>query len=124
MRENLFVRTDTLPEEIPLLFSNKVLYNNFKLSVINELEDFDKTILKSFHTVPLYFYIPKNNIENRKMSLIHPLAQLQMFQYILRYDQLIVSYCKNSKFSVRSPILQNQPVFVLSHTLKTEIKKN
>lgn len=123
MRENLFLRTDTLPEEIPLLFTNKVLYNNFKLSDINELDNFDNTILKSFYTVPFYFYIPKNNLESRKMSLLHPLAQLQMFQYILRYDQLIVSYCKSSKFSVRSPMLRNQPVFVLSQTLKTEIKR-
>jgi len=125
MRENLFLRTDTLPEEVPLLFTNKVLYKNFKLSdikAINELENGDK-VLKSFHTVPLYFYIPKNKFEDRKMALLHPIAQLQIYQYILRYDQLIVSYCKNSKFSIRSPIIRNQPLFVISQALKTEIKK-
>ena len=29
MRENLFLRTDVLPEELPILFSNKNVYRNF-----------------------------------------------------------------------------------------------
>ena len=45
------------------------------------------------------------------MSLLHPIAQLQTFAYILRYDQLIVSFCKKSEFSVRCLIIRNQPVY-------------
>ena len=29
MRENLFLRTDVLPEELPILFSNRNVYCNF-----------------------------------------------------------------------------------------------
>lgn len=126
MRENLFLRTDTLPEEIPLLFTNSNLYKNFsrkKITEINSIETQKKPILKSFHTVPYVFYIPKNNLENRKMSLLHPIAQLQIFQYILKYDQLISSFCLKSKYSVRSPILRNQPVFIPSKAVLDEITK-
>ncbi len=43
------------------------------------------------------------------MSLIHPLSQVSMFDYILRYETLITSFCSQSKFSVRSPIKRNIP---------------
>ncbi|WP_342566696.1 RNA-directed DNA polymerase [Psychrobacillus sp. FSL K6-4046] len=39
----------------------------------------------------------------------------------MRYDQLIVSYSKNSKYSVRSPIIRNQPVFIPSQAIKDEL---
>nr|WP_054549498.1 RNA-directed DNA polymerase [Lysinibacillus sphaericus] len=57
------------------------------------------------------------------MALLHPLAQLQMFRYIIKYDQLIASFCKQSKFSVRSPIIRNQPVFNFSNAIKKELSK-
>ncbi|EED2043121.1 RNA-directed DNA polymerase, partial [Listeria innocua] len=43
------------------------------------------------------------------MSLVHPIAQLQMFQYILKYEDLVTSFCRNSQYSVRAPIKRNIP---------------
>jgi len=126
MRENLFFRTETLPEEIPILFNNKNLYNNFTRKTIDsivEMESNNKKIFSNTVTVPYYFYIPKNNSGYRKMSLLHPYAQLQMFKYITRYEQMIVSFCKQSKYSVRSPIIRNNPVFNMTHAIKKEKSK-
>ncbi|MCJ1909213.1 RNA-directed DNA polymerase [Planococcus ruber] len=126
MRENLFFRTETLPEEIPILFNNKNLYQNFNRGILNSIIDKEndkKKIFSSVITVPYYFYIPKNNSDQRKMSLLHPFAQLQMFKYILRYEQMIVSFCKQSKYSVRSPIIRNNPVFNITQAIKKETTK-
>ena len=79
--------------------------------------------LKSYVTVPYQFSIPKNGRSYRKMSLLHPIAQLQAFSYILRYDQLVVSFCKQSEFSIRSPIICNQPVYDYSKGLKSTWKR-
>lgn len=117
MRENLFLRTDVLPEELPILFSNKNVYRNFSKQKIIDMLTIERENNKkseeliSYITVPYQFYIPKNDRSYRRMSLLHPIAQLQTFAYILRYDQLIVSFCKKSEFSVRSPIIRNQPVY-------------
>lgn len=126
MRENLFFRTETLPEEIPILFNNRNLYLNFpkqKLDYILSKESNNKKIISKSITVPYIFNIPKNNSEYRRMSLLHPYAQLQMFKYITRYEQMIVNFCKQSKYSVRSPIIRNNPVFHYSIAIKKEIQK-
>lgn len=121
MREQLFFKTDTLPAELPILFNNRNLYSNFTKNYLSQLHTIDSKYqnLLSFNTVPYHFYVPKNEHSNRKISLLHPIAQLQMFSYILRYDQLIVSFSSKSKFSVRSPIIRNQPVFTLKDINKT-----
>ncbi|MET3575528.1 RNA-directed DNA polymerase [Bhargavaea ullalensis] len=119
MRENLFLRTETLPEELPLLFSNKAVYRNFSKKDIEEIwridSNFDKNKFNkafiSLITIPYYFYIPKNELEKRKMSLVHPLAQVQMFYFTLKYEQLITAFCSQSSFSVRSPIAKNRPLY-------------
>lgn len=109
MKRNLFLRTDILPEEIPVLFNNRNVYYPFTESKMREIILRDSQLLKTV-TVPYYFYIPKNSAANnakRKMSLLHPIAQIQSFNYILRYEQLILSYCSKSPYSVRSPAKRN-----------------
>ena len=111
MKKNLFLRTDTLPEEIPVLFSNKAVYLNFTKKRIDEISNIDNVL--NFVTVPFFFYIPKSKDEKRKIGLLHPIAQIQAFNYILRYEQLVISFCKNSPYSVRSPIKRNIPKLIL-----------
>ena len=57
MKKNLFLRTDTLPEEIPVLFSNKAVYLNFTKKRIDEISNIDNVL--NFVTVPFFFYIPE-----------------------------------------------------------------
>ncbi|OUL10245.1 hypothetical protein B0533_02510 [Sedimentibacter sp. SX930] len=121
MKKNLFLRTDTLPEEIPVLFSNKAVYLNFTKKRMDEILNIDNVL--NFVTVPFFFYIPKSKDEKRKIGLLHPIAQIQAFNYILRYEQLIISFCKNSPYSVRSPIKRNIPKFKDVILKKKEIKK-
>ncbi|HDM9233303.1 TPA: RNA-directed DNA polymerase, partial [Listeria innocua] len=103
MKKDLFLRTDVLPAELPILFSNKPVYLGFSK------KNFDSEKFMNVVTVPYYYFIPKSNKERRKMSLVHPIAQLQMFQYILKYEDLVTSFCRNSQYSVRAPIKRNIP---------------
>lgn len=103
MKKDLFLRTDVLPAELPILFSNKAVYLGFSK------KNFDSERFLDVVTVPYYYFIPKSNKETRKMGLVHPIAQLQMFQYILKYENLVTSFCGNSQYSVRAPIKRNIP---------------
>lgn len=124
MRENLFFRTDILPHEIPLLFDNKNIYKHFEKNILKKHNEFErdkknsKINLNTLITVPSTFLIPKKSNAYRKISLLHPIAQLQVFNYILRYDNQIVNFCKESEFSVRSPVIRNKPVLHLKDSVK------
>lgn len=108
MKRDLFLRTDVLPEEIPLLFSNKNVYLNFSEAIIRD--EYPEIYLWKKETIPLFFDIPKGYLnEKRKISLIHPIAQIQAFIYVIHYEQLIVAHSKKSEFSVRAPIKRNFP---------------
>lgn len=121
VKKNLFLRTDVLAEEIPILFSNKAVYMNFTKQRMKLYRDNNK-LLESI-TVPLFFHIPKSSNEKRKIGLLHPIAQIQTFDYMLRYEQLILSFCENSPFSVRSPMKRNRPKIKDIELRKKEIAK-
>lgn len=106
MRKSLFLRTDILPEEIPTLFSNKNLYIFFQKKTTDEYYEAIEEVCKKT-TVPYYFNIPKDKNSKREMSLLHPIAQLQAYMYMLKYEQLIIEFCSKSKFSVRTPAKLN-----------------
>lgn len=121
MKKDLFLRTDVLPAEIPILLSNKSVYLNFSKKNLNSLKGAKKML--ECVTVPYFFFIPKSKGEERKIGLVHPIAQLQMFNYILQYEKLITSFCKNSPYSVRSPIKRNIPKVEEQELRKKEIRK-
>lgn len=121
VKKNLFLRTDVLAEEIPILFSNKAVYMNFTKKRMQQHRDNCK-LLESI-TVPLFFHIPKSANEKRKIGLLHPIAQIQTFDYMLRYEQLILSFCENSPYSVRSPMKRNRPKIKDIELRKKEIAK-
>src|SRR3712207_6505278 len=104
-----FLRTETLPAEIPTLFSNAPLYKNIFTFIksIDSLSDLDDS-LGQLYTIPLYYYIPKNSTDKRKLALLHPVAQLTLLVYTIKYDFLITKFCEKSSFSLRSPFKLNK----------------
>ncbi|MFT9848078.1 RNA-directed DNA polymerase [Aneurinibacillus sp. REN35] len=100
--------TDTLPVELPIIFSNKKLYEH----IVNNIEDWNSITFKDSktnknllrYTVPYTFLINKNDSEKRKMRLVHPLAQLQITKFIEVYDSVIINFfVQNNLFSIRYP---------------------
>lgn len=93
MKEIFILKTDVLPAEIPINFSNKNLFNVLVNSNISPR-----------YTIPYNYQVPKpNSIDNRVISLPHPLAQLRMRNFLLDFKLNITSFCKLSPYSIRSP---------------------
>lgn len=100
------ILTETLPYETPIIFSNAGLYMQIK----NKGDGFKKELLeklilneKATKTKPFFFKIKKNELEYRRLALLHPNSQIKIKEFYQKYDSLIVYFCNQSPASIRSP---------------------
>ena len=98
------MRTELLPQEIPLFFSNNPITENID-TIFQHIEDIDS---QDNYTIPLNFKIPKNNNSTRTLSLLHPLSQIEAMIYIMKYEFLILNHLKKSNFNIRKAIKSNK----------------
>jgi Reverse transcriptase (RNA-dependent DNA polymerase). len=99
--------TETLPYEVPLIFSNDGLF----LSLLNERWSDDESKLfdalvtrnKSF-TRPYSYKINKDRGGKTTLSIAHPDVQLRMSEFYYNYAQTILQYTSKSEFSLRYPL--------------------
>lgn len=98
--------TELLPYEVPIIFSNKGLYRAIKNGKYNLLFsrviELKKSYTKDF-TIPFDYSISKDKGGERKLSIIHPVSQFEFISFYYKYDQLILSLCSRSEFSLRFP---------------------
>ena len=96
--------TEVLPYELPLLFNNEAFYRNM----------LDENVRKSFFaafngqlkcgdwTIPFDYEIRRAGGEkSRRLSLIHPLSQLEIVEFYSTYDEYMINLCSHSPFSIR-----------------------
>lgn len=94
--------TEVLPYELPLMLDNEGFYKNMQ----------DKELCKSFNdvfngkvkdwTIPYDYSVRKyGGGKSRKLSIMHPLTQLQCVDFYEKYDNYMLSLCSNSPFSIR-----------------------
>jgi hypothetical protein len=96
-----FLLTDVLPYEVPLLFSNSQLCQYLS---DNEAEWNNTPLDLNCSSVPYTFLIWKNEESKRTLSLLHPLAQLQLLKFIEIYDGEFIDFCNlYNIFSIRYP---------------------
>lgn len=110
------VVTDTLPEEVPIIFSNDGFYlNESKALLKNEIaKDFVNAILtpQKSYTKPYRYSVLRNSFSARGLSLIHPAAQLEVAKFYQKYDSLICYLCSKSIVSLRAPAKVGTTFFV------------
>jgi len=108
-----YILTDLIPVEITELFS----FNNFYKYVLDNQKKIDEIILEvkslknknnsvmfenNWATIPLKFNILKGNDSHREISLIQPLAALNIYLFIECYQKEILILLKEkSIFSIR-----------------------
>ncbi|MCP1203786.1 antiviral reverse transcriptase Drt3b [Acetobacter oryzoeni] len=101
------VVTDTLPEEVPIIFSNDGFYLNLSKALIqnSDASSFVKKILtpEKTYTKPYRYNVIRDNFSARGLSLIHPSAQYDAAKFYQKYDTLICYFCSKSSASLRSP---------------------
>lgn len=95
--------TETLPYEVPLIFSNigfyKFLKNNkHSFNFFKELLIENKSPL-----TPYNFLITKNERSTRNISIPHPVVQYEIGNLIHSNAEYITYLCSKSNFSIRKP---------------------
>lgn len=100
--------TDTIPGDIPLIFSNEGFYKN--ISDVSVFSDEFNKIVECFvssnsenYTIPYRYLISKGHDSYREISLCHPKGQLDICEFYAEYNSSITYYCAKSKFSIRYP---------------------
>lgn len=98
--------TETLPAEVPLIFSNN---NLFASTLPLKTRDDTKAALANLrslvasHSIPLDYTIRKGRDSTRSLSIVHPHVQLEMAQFYDDFAETILAYTDKSSFSIRRP---------------------
>ncbi len=97
--------TETLPFETPIIFSTYGLYD-----LVTNKSDTDpirkriiETLIKSKQkcTIPYHYLIKKDNLEFRRLALLHPNSQLILRDFYKDNESLLINYCNTSPTSIR-----------------------
>lgn len=98
------ILTETLPYEVPMLFSNEGLYLAAKAGIVKSFDEkHGLEVFKPRHNIPYKYRIKKNSYESRGLAVMHPTQQLIFGDFYSKYDHLIVGLCQRSPFSLRAP---------------------
>lgn len=119
--------TDTVPFEVPIIYSNDGFYRNLsdyakKSSKLKKL--IDALVLKERRfTIPLRYNIVNDNQRVRTLSLLHPHGQVKLAQFYESYNHLICEYGHRSPFSIRKPTKIGAYFFLPSSLSKGDMYK-
>ncbi|MDD6485779.1 MAG: RNA-directed DNA polymerase [Spirochaetales bacterium] len=102
--------TDVLPYETTLIFSNDGFHSLIKelnsnkqvFEKVNSIIDKIKADNKFFF-IPYSFSIIRKDTKKRKLSLPHPISQLDLCDLYENYSDYIIYLCTKSDFSLRYP---------------------
>lgn len=104
--------TETLPFEVPLIFSNEHFFNSAR----EDVSDPDLSIAlkklrsgKRRYTKPYQYDINKGVGQSRNLYLLHPLQQLDICRFYEQYQGTILYNCGKSQFSIRRPVRVSRP---------------
>lgn len=105
------ILTETLPYEVPTLFSNEFLFASElssgaldeKLANILTGSDYRRPLKTEQYTIPLNYQIRKGAAARNTLSIIHPLQQISISDFLDDYANTIIEECKNSPLALRAP---------------------
>jgi hypothetical protein len=102
--KGLMLLTDVLPYELPIYFTNERLFNyannsTKKSTLVDSLfRQSEQALLQ-----PYGFRINKVDGRSRRLSLMHPAAQIHYCDFYQKYDRYICQLCTRSNYSLRHP---------------------
>lgn len=99
--------TETLPYEVPVIFSNERLYASIlampSQPQARQIVEKMRSKLDNF-TVPYQYAIRKDEKRTTNLAIIHPNYQVSVSKFYDHYHQSIITYCGRSKLSLRRPV--------------------
>ncbi len=120
--------SDTMPGDIPIIVSNDGLYKNLnKTGDVNPwVLEFAEAIFKTkkSYTVPYRYDILRPGGGSRRLSLIHPAAQLRVVEFYREAGHLICYYARRSRATLRAPYKTASLSFVRGPATEKNTLKN
>lgn len=98
--------TDTLPYETPVIFSNFFFHAALKNGRSELPAHIEQAIFlnkKQSYTVPFIYEVERPYDQPRRLSLLHPAAQLKVCDLYHKYAELLVYLCSRGDYSIRYP---------------------
>lgn len=99
--ENRVILSDTIPSEVPIIFSNYGFHNHLQLKKGFIYEIITKS--KKSYTIPFTYKISKGLDDFRPLSLIHPSNQYLIIKFYEKYSNIICYYTSLSEATLRAP---------------------
>lgn len=96
--------TEVLPYELPLVLNNEAFYENMQDEKLRSLflSVFNGRVKNGDWTIPFDYNIRRMGGErSRKLSLMHPMTQLDCVEYYAKYDDYMINLCSRSPYSIR-----------------------
>ncbi len=96
--------TEVLPYELPLVLNNEAFYENM---LDEKLRNLVRTVFSGIAkaddwTIPFDYNIRRMGGErSRKLSLMHPITQLDCVEHYAKYDEYMINLCSRSPYSIR-----------------------
>lgn len=106
--------TEVLPYELPLVLNNEAFYKNMQDEKLRSLflGVFNGRVKNGDWTIPFDYNIRRMGGErSRKLSLMHPMTQLDCVEHYARYDDYMINLCSRSPYSIRYIDKKAQCVF-------------
>lgn len=103
--------TDTLPYEVPVIFSNDRLHAGLSSSHPPEIATLLERIARidPAYSVPYSYSITKNRDRRTVLSIVHPLMQRQMAKFYELHAMGMLAHCSRGDFSLRRPVALASP---------------
>ncbi len=103
--------TDTLPYEVPVIFSNDRLHAGLSSSPPPGVAALLDRIAQnnSAYSVPYNYGIIKNRDRRTVLSIVHPLMQREMAKFYELHAMGMLAHCSRGDFSLRRPVALASP---------------
>lgn len=104
--KNRALLTETLPFEVPLIFSNEGLHASLSLSTHNP--EVEKVLAKlrgkpKSYSKPYSYEIAKSETRTTTLGIIHPQWQVEISNFYERHAGSLLNFCSDESFSLRRP---------------------
>lgn len=116
--------TEVLPYELPLVLNNEAFYENMQDEGLRSLflNVFNGYVKAGGWTIPFDYNIRRMGGEkSRKLSLMHPITQLDCVEHYAQYDEYMISLCARSPYSIRYIDKKAKCVFPPEETAEEEV---
>ena len=116
--------TEVLPYELPLVLNNEAFYENMQDEKLRALfvNVFNGRVKAGDWTIPFDYNIRRMGGErSRKLSLMHPITQLDCVEQYAKYDDYMINLCSRSPYSIRYIDKKAKCVFPTVETSDDEV---